>query len=1349
MDNNDNIENKNIKKEEQRSFINLKYLKDNSYPLFNEIFNNIEIKNINGEKVKLNNYRDFNKFQIKLNSEYKSIIKEFDYKKNQNISIIKENPYRSIKLRKISKDEGAITISTNGIFARTSKIESHNQSSFSHYITIIGNALIVKGIYFYEVKILDLGEDSDLCIGIISKECPIFNKNIFKNFPIVQFKDGYGINLNIHYELKNSNKKYLIKNGDVILVKINLKKNYIYFYINGKNFKNNKITIKNSNTGYYPAFSLSNEKEIQVNFGGGYDLEYYSDKGTQLEEKPLCKYNNLEKIIKCYMFIIQKNLIKIINHSQISYNDSLRFFFPMINFFGNIAFKDEYIVKNYILKFMYENIDNIFFDIYKYFNSRYNFIYVILQTLDSEEKKKSVIFLLDCLCEEINYYSNYNIEKEFDFNKLNILIKLYNYFLQKKLFQEILFDKQKENNNKNIEKFKAQLFSIFRPLKIFGIYYDYINKPNISKNFINKKINNFIISSYNNKISFKLIIESYSELIYTLLNPNLEYPSYNFDKSEEKYLNDFYEENNIKKEDSNKDYQILKILLLKKIYNSSEKKDKNIKINRELSKKIDLIEKKWMMQKSYYRIIFFDLINDIYNSKSQILKFNFISTIFFPLLNLFNKTYEKEENLTLINKQIISFLPIIGEKNNILIHNPSSILIQKRNINNEGLLEKLINSKNVLFELYEKKYNITTYLFKIIIDIFSFFNQDLELYEEIQNKIKKISDININNKENIDLNNYFTKFQNFVFLYNKEHYNIINKTINILIPYFNISFTNNFYLFFPFNVINGIKFFVEFFFYNSFINQNFDFLLEENGKDLINIYLNFNFKLLEIEIINKKFLDDSIININKIFSLFGEKKKFEDKNEDNEEKEKEKLNEKNKTSIQSFFKEEHFRIIFNSIQNYYNICEKNIKKIFEEFILYSSSEVYSENSNYFFSNLIKYISIDSNNFWFNDFIINLCVKRKIINKIIKISNLLNNINDEFISDHNLKKLEKYLQALFISLSFVSDIFDEIEILKKYFNNLIKKSDLNDLDEEEIKINIEEKEEDNYPIYSYFIKSISLITKKLFCESFFSLFKKQCIINSQDIVFFLYNIILKGILFLKNIIISIPNDYKDIIENKKKDNKKNEKCSKKIENKDIKQYYINIVNNIKKSNIGKIICLIQKYEKTIDIDLESTKTTLKKIISVLDDIKIKANINIIDSEEEKEITMTCPICLDNFSDCHVSPCGHTFCWTCIQKFNDKRCPICRKNMNGVLEYPNFKFPQNNNFLQVNNSNNPFSIQNNHSNQNINPFLRINAYNNLNERAVYRYFGNHPELHHVDLSQLINAIYRFRANNNLDE
>jgi hypothetical protein len=54
-------------------------------------------------------------------------------------------------------------------------------------------------------------------------------------------------------------------------------------------------------------------------------------------------------------------------------------------------------------------------------------------------------------------------------------------------------------------------------------------------------------------------------------------------------------------------------------------------------------------------------------------------------------------------------------------------------------------------------------------------------------------------------------------------------------------------------------------------------------------------------------------------------------------------------------------------------------------------------------------------------------------------------------------------------------------------------------------------------------------------------------------------------------------------------------------------------------------------------------------------------------------MNCQVCLENFDgDIHrpfsISPCGHTFCITCLNFLPEKCCPKCRRNINEIM--PNY-------------------------------------------------------------------------------
>lgn len=113
---------------------------------------------------------------------------------------------------------------------------------------------------------------------------------------------------------------------------------------------------------------------------------------------------------------------------------------------------------------------------------------------------------------------------------------------------------------------------IFQPIKIFCFY-------NNSIKDIYKRINKFMIKN-NNNINFKIIIESYSELIKTLLNPIINYSISNFGQLDS-YINNSKEELNKKKDPNNNDnYKILKEILFSYMtYTSKNEKKKEDNFN--------------------------------------------------------------------------------------------------------------------------------------------------------------------------------------------------------------------------------------------------------------------------------------------------------------------------------------------------------------------------------------------------------------------------------------------------------------------------------------------------------------------------------------------------------------------------------------------------------------------------------------------------------------------------------------------------------------------------------------------------------------------------------------------------
>ena len=936
---------------------------------------------------------------------------------------------------------------------------------------------------------------------------------------------------------------------------------------------------------------------------------------------------------------------------------------------------------------MYQKYDNLT-DFYEYFNSKYNLIYLIIQTIELKEQKNSILFLLDCLTEEIKYYS-YNYVDKCDFKKWSLLIKLYNFFIGRKLFQEILFENDEKDKNLVFEKIKNQLFIIFSPIKVYGIYLDSSNLDTLSKEEMFKKIDNFILNKFNENINPKLILEPFKELIKTLINPILEFPDYNLNKID-KLINNNIDKNSSEEEneeiegdfnnekDLNNNFDILKFFI-EKIISANENKHelylkKIYKKDNKVYDKIYLISKKRKIKNCYYREIFFDLINDLYYSKSQRDLNTIISTIFIPLLKLYNENYEKEKSLSLINMEFLSFLPLIdGEKTKIIEYS-TKLILSKDIINENGNLNNIFKSEILNFELYNKKYTISSYLLKIILNIFYFFDKKFGYYKDkCFDKDYAFWEYN-SNEENFYLNKYYSKLQNILLILNKDYYEIIEKAANSLIPYFSELLNNNFYLLIPFEIFNGIQYFIKYFFNYAFLYRKLNFLNAQNKNDLILLFIKFSLKLLNNKYINeKKYLLNVIENIKIIFNLFDTLIDLENEEVEEEDEEEDEDNEKiNKKNINNFFNDKDWKILIQSIKrNFDENNEKLIEKIDSFFINYSSDYYYS-NNNFVISNLINYIEEDD--FLIKNFLIDSCIKRGVIKNFSKILN----INFDNLDENKIKDLEYLYNDLLYSVDCINNYINIEKLTKKYLNNYINEADINIDEEEKENNNLERK---NYPIYYFFIKMTSIILKKIFKDKYFQTTKTLYFsLNSYYIKFYVKETIKASILIMESIIISIPQNYSDFLENEKEKSKKIKvkKKTKSLKSKNIiKEYYEILLENIQKNDIANLICLLEKYYTKIKIDLTGNLNKLKDIIIILDNTEKKYNLKEGNElEEESNSIILCPICFDNNSDCHVSPCGHSFCMVCIQKFKNNLCPLCRKKLNGVFEFPKFKFTNEN-------------------------------------------------------------------------
>ena len=1155
--------------------------------------------------------------------------------------------------------------------------------------------------------------------------------NDYKNYPFCEFEDCYGFNLNNTFIDKNTRNKKILSVGTIISIKVNLKKRKMHIYFDGEKVKNNCIKLKDNSEGYYPAFSLSSGKEIQVKFGGMYNLFMYFETSNQIDAKPICQYNNLEKVVSCYMKIIESCLIKIINHDQISYNESIRYFYPMINFFANIAFNDEYIIKKYILKFMFKNyFENKNID--QIFDERYNFLYLIINNIEKNKKQKSILFLMDCLCEDIKNES-YIFDSNGKMINIFLYIKLYNYLLKKNLIKEILIPNG-ELGELVYKKIKSQLYIIFQTIKMCGISNSdifYENIMEITKDKVDKFNNN------------KNLIECLSELIETLIGLKLKNQQNKINKIDDLIKKIKFDDK--EKEQNNSDSNTKSINLeIFENYLFNNIKNKEI-LENENNQPIFIKNRK--LEFNPYRKIFSDLINDSFKARSDYNSYNIISTIFIPLLNLYNNYYEKENAFNYSNNIILSYLPILSNNKNYSGCPSSKLLISENIQNKESKKLSLVDiiDENILYqELIEKQYNLSSYLIRLFITISSFFEKELfdfDLYfqKKQYNKIFRKWQVK---SETLKINNYILNLKKLIYLNNENNINILLRSLDSLIPYFTELLNNKFYLFLPFKVINMLKFFIKSISYHFLIYENNKIFKSNTTIKLIQLFVDLNMKLLYDKNTSSEFIINAFDNIKFLYNMFNLINENEIEPPINDSDDEINTTIENDINFSFFIKEHDLVIITKLIKIYYENLDESYQKYLIKFLLYFNFDKFSDNfpeDNIFIPFILRNIETDNSHFWFPTLIMDLLVKKKLIPQIHKTENILNTHIEQIEVKHK-EKLKKYFNSISDILSFIYNFIGESKVLEKYFNFYLNES-IFEIDSD-IPIENNEKES-GFSIYCYLIYAASLIIKKLLTKNFSNFCQRKItFLNKND-----YNanyLIIDCFSFLSKLFIEIPLKYEEISERKekiknqnkkKKNNKKKEKEKDKDKeeelDEDLKHYYINIINNIKINDLMKLSTLLDN-NRQINSEKEILSSQLRKFLIFLNHIENDYNLmhkesNIIDENQDSNL---CPICLDKENDVHVSPCDHSFCFDCIKKLNDRRCPICRKNMKGVREHPEFKFVDNNN---INNQ------HHHHFHNNINPFQNQHHHVGINQNSHYIYY----EVNDNNNNRVVRIV---RANNN---
>lgn len=86
--------------------------------------------------------------------------------------------------------------------------------------------------------------------------------------------------------------------------------------------------------------------------------------------------------------------------------------------------------------------------------------------------------------------------------------------------------------------------------------------------------------------------------------------------------------------------------------------------------------------------------------------------------------------------------------------------------------------------------------------------------------------------------------------------------------------------------------------------------------------------------------------------------------------------------------------------------------------------------------------------------------------------------------------------------------------------------------------------------------------------------------------------------------------------------------------------------------------------TDGVNRESGSSAVKKRAVALNGIS--------STVDDKNVDFLCPICFDVIIEAHITRCGHTFCYQCINYSIDstKRCPKCNASLTPELIFPNY-------------------------------------------------------------------------------
>ena len=1191
----------------------------------------------------IQDYKSFNQLLNNIKSQYNPN----NLKKNNNIEEIKKegkicfNNNNLTNLIPFNDKKKKYEISFNNRYIRTGALNNT-------YINFYGTKSFHKGKHCLEIQVLSRTEPF-IGYGITNISFISNLKEKFKNRASVNFNSLEQLNteyLNIFklqnpifYEEGTFHYNHFIKYGDIIGLCFDIDQKIILIYINGILRATNILqVVTHGYSSYSPFISIGEHTEIIFNPGPNLKYEnIYKDNGfIPLDEKNKNNYESsqLLQVTDKFMNILINHGSSIIKNKNISYSDINQIYYTIFNFLGNISFQHSYLVLNSFIKSFLESTTNV--------NETLEIYYLYLKYILNCSKDKKIILknLFLNIAESIHILLKLGEIK--NIKTLEKLFKLLTYIFTKKEIMDIL------------SKMPRTTTKLFKAI------------------FCSSNISDFSLE--HDSLDFKIINNSINNILNN--NSRSYFPNIKITKNE---LNNKI----IKNQSSLTKYSIifnyyleLLISLFKNGTDTQNKKIFNI-FKKFIENQINI-----MFKLGFYKMTF---------------KFEgLFKKIFIPLMNEFNKKYEKKE-IVLSIKKYLTKQEIDGEKLGGTIEQ-----IYKE------YPKEISNFENLQSETLDDHKNI---FFLEFLYFFFIKENSIDIWEALLNFIKKYTEyINLSflkSAKTASLEKVFTSLNSYlyfkIYLFNLNDLNIFLSFLYNLSDFIlNELYPKKLVYFLPEIIFYKIEIII------SLLKNIACFLKTSFGMVIVKTN-NINIKIDERnELISK--LDTLCENCIKQYILIS-LRIIKDENI-------KKLSLKceiieylqNYIHLNNYFADEDIYSIFNFLYIIHNKPE--YKKCAINFMKFFDYDMSAKNSKYYNFG-VRLINLIKNN---RDFLRKLIVllynnmntsltkleERFCEYKFKPASNRNNNVpnaNDNIINEGN------NIGGIIIGFNRNNNPF--IIFRGVFSRNLNDEDRLNLLRESFIDTN------NQFIKLIHFYKIAPDIKELYDMNSFENKYLNNLLLSLYNIIFSSNNISKISNINDNSNNNSNNNINNNINDNNNNNNNNNNNINNNNKNSDkinylyikllnsINKFYCTIFDNIRNQNNDELLKeisrkrnmfhfkdifnILEKFKPATNEEEKNYCDIFKSFIDLIEKMIPEENtIKSIDIELMNNITETtksgnkieknlCLICADSVIDTHILPCEHSICRNCLFQYlsENKVCPFCRVEIKGIKEDPNFK------------------------------------------------------------------------------